>query len=444
MGLARLSQRISGLPASLAAVSLDRLRIFRVPRLRALSAALLAAAVLAPTATASAAGPRTGLRDKLSADMSQAGSPAGAFVLDYKSGDKLFTWNSRQLLTLASNTKLFTTGAALSKRGPNGRIQTRALSRGKLKGAGVLHGNLFLRGAGDPTFGDQSYVDSNFGTGASVEKLAGKLWDAGLREVTGSVIGDESKFDSLRGGPTSNYAGSGYIGAPLSALAFDHGLSGGRFQTDPPQYTADRFEAALGAQRIRVDGGTRTGKTPAGARVLARVKSIRMSRIVHFMDIPSDNWYAEELAKGMVGAGEQGTTARGAQLIAFYANGLGFHPRLSDGSGLSHSDVATARDVARFLQKVHGRAEGRALRDALPTAGVDGTLFDRMTSGPAHTRCHAKTGTLNGVSALSGYCKSLGGDTLVFSILMNGVSDLGQAHALQDDMAQAIAGYRGH
>ena len=108
-----------------------------------------------------------------------------------------------------------------------------------------------------------------------------------------------------------------------------------------------------------------------------------MSRIVHFMDLPSDNWFAEELAKGMDGSGEQGNTARGAQLIAFYANGLGFHPHLSDGSGLSHSDVATPRDVARFLRAVRKRPEGRALHDALPTAGVDGTLAGRMTSGPA-------------------------------------------------------------
>ena len=376
--------------------------------------------------------------------MSQAGGSAGAFVLDMKNGDRLFSRNSRALLTLASNTKLFTTGAALSKHGPKGRITTRVLSRGKLKGAGVLHGNLFLRGAGDPTFGDQGYVQANFGGGATVEALANRLWEAGLREVTGSVIGDESKFDSLRGGPTSGYAASGFVGGPLSALAFDHGLAGGRFQTNPPQYAADRFAAALGAARIRVDGRTRTGQAPDGARVLARVRSLSMARVVRLMDLPSDNWFAEELAKGMVGSGEQGNTARGAQVIAFYANGLGFRPRLSDGSGLSHSNVATARDVARFLQAVRKRPEGSALYHALPTAGVDGTLFDRMQSAPAHRRCHAKTGTLNGVSALSGYCKSLGGHTLAFSILMNGVSSLGRAHDLQDDMAQAIAGYRGH
>lgn len=410
----------------------------------ALAPILVALAILAPLASASTMADRRGLSDKLSGDMSQAGSPSGAFVLDGKSGDKLFTWNSRALLTLASNTKLFTTGAVLDKRGPNGRITTKVLSRGKMRGPGILHGNLFLRGAGDPTFGDQSYVDSNFGGGASVEKLAQKLWNAGLREVTGSIIGDESKFDSLRGGPTSNYAGSGFVGGPLSALAFDHGLAGGSFQTNPPQYAADRFAAALGAQRIRVDGGTRTGEAPSSARTLAKVRSIRMARIVHFMDVPSDNWYAEELAKGMVGSGEQGSTARGAQLIAFYANGLGFHPRLSDGSGLSHSDVASARDVARFLQAVRKRPYGGAFHDALATAGVDGTLADRMTTGPAHQRCRAKTGTLNGVSALSGYCKTLGGHTLIFSILMNGVSSLSSAHALQDDMAQAIAGYRGH
>ncbi|MBV9212483.1 MAG: D-alanyl-D-alanine carboxypeptidase/D-alanyl-D-alanine-endopeptidase [Actinobacteria bacterium] len=416
----------------------------------AVALALAAALVVAPLAlragpaAASTADERSALVNRLAGDMSQAGNPSGAYVLDGRTGDQLFTWNADTLLTLASNTKLWTTGAVLSARGPHGTIQTRVLSRGKMKGPGILHGNLFLRGAGDPTFGDQAWVDSTFGGGPSVEGLARKLWNAGLREVRGSVIGDESRFDSLRGGPTSGYAASGYIGAPLTALAFDHGIDdSGHFQSDPPQYAADRFAAALGAQRIRVDRGTRTGRTPNGARVLARVRSLPMGRIVHYMDVPSDNWDAEELAKGLGGAGEQGTTARGAQLIMIYANGLGFHPELSDGSGLSHSDVATPHELARFLQAVRTRREGRALHKALPVAGMDGTLADRMTSGPAYGRCAAKTGTLTGVSALSGYCHTLGGHTLVFSILMNGVPDPGSAHSLQDDMAQAIADYRG-
>jgi D-alanyl-D-alanine carboxypeptidase/D-alanyl-D-alanine-endopeptidase (penicillin-binding protein 4) len=93
--------------------------------------------------------------------------------------------------------------------------------------------------------------------------------------------------------------------------------------------------------------------------------------------------------------------------------------------------------------KERSEPEYKSLYAALPIAGVNGTLFDRMRSGPAHHRCRAKTGTLNGVSALSGYCRSHGGHLIAFSILMNGVSDIYRAHYLQDKMAQAMAAYAG-
>jgi D-alanyl-D-alanine carboxypeptidase/D-alanyl-D-alanine-endopeptidase (penicillin-binding protein 4) len=78
----------------------------------------------------------------------------------------------------------------------------------------------------------------------------------------------------------------------------------------------------------------------------------------------------------------------------------------------------------------------------LPIAGKDGTLKSRMRHGPARGNCRAKTGTVTGVSTLSGYCSARSGDTIVFSILMNGIGVAG-AHTLQDRMVEAIAGYNG-
>ena len=75
-------------------------------------------------------------------------------------------------------------------------------------------------------------------------------------------------------------------------------------------------------------------------------------------------------------------------------------------------------------------------------AGKDGTLNNRMRSGPARGKCRAKTGTITGVSTLSGYCTARNGDTIVFSILMNGVNPAG-ARGLQDRMVQGIARYNG-
>jgi D-alanyl-D-alanine carboxypeptidase/D-alanyl-D-alanine-endopeptidase (penicillin-binding protein 4) len=83
-----------------------------------------------------------------------------------------------------------------------------------------------------------------------------------------------------------------------------------------------------------------------------------------------------------------------------------------------------------------------AFYGSLSRAGRDGTLTHRLGSGPAHGHCRGKTGTLSGVSALSGYCRARSDDLYAFSILMNGVS-VSAAHHLQDAMAQAIAGVRG-
>ena len=87
------------------------------------------------------------------------------------------------------------------------------------------------------------------------------------------------------------------------------------------------------------------------------------------------------------------------------------------------------------------RDEYGALLDSLPIAGRDGTLFDRMRSGPAKGHCHAKTGTLSDVSALSGYCEARSRDVYGFSILMNRINPT-SARRLQDRMAQALAAQR--
>ena len=196
---------------------------------------------------------------------------------------------------------------------------------------------------------------------------------------------------------------------------------------------------ALRKAGVKVKKSATSGQAPSDATELARVESLKMSKLAQLTATPSDNFFAEELAKGLGG----GTTAGGARAVVRFARSRGARVRLADGSGLSRSDRAAPQQVVRYLVKERSQPEYRALYGALPIAGVNGTLFDRMRSGRAHKHCRAKTGTLNGVSALSGYCSSRGGHTLVFSILMNGVSDLYRAHSLQDRMAQSIAGYSG-
>ena len=380
------------------------------------------------------------LRRALATSMRAAGPASGAYVLDATGRRVLFAWRAGVPRILASNTKVFTTAAALERLGPASTLSTRVVGSGSLDDDGTWRGDLYLRGGGDPTFGSGPFVRRAYGTGASVEALAAKLEAAGIAEVRGRVLGDEGRFDALRGGPDSRYGVSRDIG-PLSALSFNRGLANERgtaFQANPPAFAAGRLDAALERRGITVRGAPRAGLALAGAAELAAVESPALARLAQITNKRSDNFFAETLLKA-IGArdGGPGTTAAGARVTTAFARELGARPRLADGSGLARSNRASPRHVATALDRLRNRDLYPAFFESLPIAGRDGTLRDRMRSGPARGRCRAKTGTLRKVSTLSGYCFA-GGSTTVFSILMNRVGPTG-ARRLQDRMVNAIA-----
>ena len=414
--------------------------------------ALLAAVALCGiTPSASAAPARAtqradaALGAKLAGPMRAAGRFSGAYVVNLEKGKAVFRRRESHARILASNTKLFTTSAALARFGPTGRLNTDVRGDGDLDPDGTYRGNLYLVGGGDPTFGSRRFTNRAYRGGAAVEDLAAKLKEAGIERVTGRVLGDESRFDSLRGGPDSGYRASIYVG-PLSALAYNRGLSteGGRgFQLQPAAFAAARLDSALEGRQISVKGAPRSGRTPEGAQILAFVESPTMARLVTLTNKDSDNFLAETLVKDLaMQANGKGTTAGGARLAAGFASRVGSRARLVDGSGLSRANRASPYGVAKLLIALRARAEFPAFFDSLSIAGRDGTLRPRMRRGPARGRCRGKTGTISGVSAVSGYCRARSGNTYVFSILMNGVNPFG-ARKLQDSMLQAIAGTRG-
>ena len=174
--------------------------------------------------------------------------------------------------------------------------------------------------------------------------------------------------------------------------------------------------------------------------MLASVSSPNAARLLKLTLKPSDNYLAEMLAKNLgAEASKKGTTKEGARVVARFAARLGSRVKLADGSGLSRADRASPESVARLLLAMRKRADFKTFFDGLTIAGRDGTLGNRMRSGPARGNCRGKTGTLSNVSTLSGYCTARSGDVYVFSILMNGVNPFG-ARKLQDRMVQAIAG----
>jgi hypothetical protein len=179
--------------------------------------------------------------------------------------------------------------------------------------------------------------------------------------------------------------------------------------------------------------------------VLAAVESPPLSTLLKMQNKESDNFFAETMLKDLgASSGSTGTTARGAAAAVRYAKRLGAHVRMVDGSGLDRRDQAAPKEVVDLLEGERKRNadEFNALLNSLPIAGRDGTLVNRMRHGSARGRCHAKTGTLSDVSALSGYCFSRGGDVIEFSLLMNRANVL-SAHRAQDRMTNTIAAYTG-
>jgi serine-type D-Ala-D-Ala carboxypeptidase/endopeptidase (penicillin-binding protein 4) len=380
---------------------------------------------------------------RLAAQMRAAGPFSGAYVVqtDSPKPEVIFRWRQHTPRILASNTKLFTTAAALARFGSEGTLGTEVLGKGELDTEGVFAGSLYLRGGGDPTFGSRRFAARSYGGGATVQDLAEILASTGIERVTGRVYGDESAFDALRGGPESGYGVSPWVG-PLSSLSYNRGLfteSGRGFQANPPAFAAARLDDALEAHGIAVRLKPRAGATPTEARVLASVESPPMERLIRLTNKPSDNFFAETLLKGLAHqAGGVGTTAAGARVAAAFARRVGARASLVDGSGLSRADRASPFNVVRLLAAMEKRDDFDPFIESLAIAGSDGTLFDRMRHGVAHRHCVGKTGTLSNVSALSGYCEALDGDSYAYSILMNGVYPTA-ARRLQDRMLQALA-----
>jgi serine-type D-Ala-D-Ala carboxypeptidase/endopeptidase (penicillin-binding protein 4) len=386
--------------------------------------AALLAALLAPAAQAG--GPAATAR-ALERQMDRAGAASGAYVVDLDSGRRLYSRAPDVARIPASVNKLYATAAALQIYGAEGQLSTEVLGSTAID-EGVLEGNLYLRGGGDPSFGS-----------AEARGLARVLAGSGLTHVTGRVIGDESNFDSLRGGPASRYATSSWVG-PLSGLPFNHGLTIGRrpkFQSHPARYAAERFDRELERAGVSVRRAARADTTPADAVLLGEWASPRMSVLVKQTNRPSDNYMAEILLKGL---GDDGTTAGGAEVASREAADFDALPTIVDGSGLSRGNRTTPRDVVELLAGLDETEVAEPMRISLSIAGRVGTLSRRMRGTAAEGRCRAKTGTLNGVSNLAGYCVSSSGGRTAFAFLMSG--SVWTAHPIQDRMAAVLARYQ--
>jgi D-alanyl-D-alanine carboxypeptidase/D-alanyl-D-alanine-endopeptidase (penicillin-binding protein 4) len=390
-------------------------------------AVLFACFFLAPTAEAAAPTLQARLATALAVPHVSAVA-SGAIAIDLETDQTLFERNADAPLLPASNEKLATTFAALTELGPYYRFRTEVLGVGYQDGT-TWNGDLVLKGYGDPTL-----------SSLQLQRLAAQLKEQGILRVTGRVLGDESWFDARR--IVAGWKAWYYVNEspPLSALSVDRGRYHGYVARDPALATATRFQELLRARGITA-GAPALGRAPPDAFALAMVYSDPLPDVLAFMDRQSDNFTAELVLKEL-GAeiGGAGTSAAGAAVVAQTLAAAGVPMRgvrVVDGSGLSRSDRLTARALATLLVLAWNDIDVQLpLWDALPVAGVNGTLDDRMRKGPARGAVRAKTGTTNVASALSGYVR----DRYVFSVVQNGYPvSTWWTRLAQDRFAQALA-----
>jgi len=383
----------------------------------------------------------TTLRASLAKSFGKAGPNSGALVYDLSAKQTLFSLNPNTGRPPASVEKLYTTVALLSQLGPDARLKTTVVGDGHLGPGGVWHGNLYLVGGGDPTFGDGAFNRTwEQGYGPTANDLVAQLSHAGIKRVTGWVIGDAAMFDDLRGGPATGYKPDiPDLGGQLAGLTYDHGSTYKKL--NPGAFAAKELVLTMHGAHIGARPLNRTLPAPAGATPLASVESPPLSVMLKLMDVPSDDFFAEMLTKQLgkqFGAG--GSIDAGARVISQTIRSFGLHPTIVDGSGLSRSDRSSPGQVVALLRAMWNTPIGRVLSASLPVMGETGTVQRIAPHTVAQGRCIAKTGTLNYVTNLAGYCTTRDDHTLAFALMIDGPGNW-TALQLFNEIVPAIARY---
>ncbi|MDH3682299.1 MAG: D-alanyl-D-alanine carboxypeptidase/D-alanyl-D-alanine-endopeptidase, partial [Acidimicrobiia bacterium] len=365
-------------------------------------------------------------------------------------------------LVPASNQKLLTTYGAYLVLGSDFTYVTRVAADTTPVG-GVVEGNLYFIGAGDPFLSTEEWwtqygddLDGRHHT--RLEDLADEIATAGITEVTGTVVGDETLFDTERQGLWAERLINGKNSGPLSALTVNEGFNDWpeefvsvrqRSETDdPPVHAASVLIQLLGERGVTVANPATSGQAPGAAIEVAQVQSPPLLDLLTHINSYSSNLGAELLLKrlGWERAGEGSAEAGAAVLIdVLEAEGIPTSGlRIDDGSGLAETNLLTCRAVAAVLAAAGPDSEFAA---TLAIAGERGTLAERMVDTPAAGAVFAKTGTLQDATALSGYAQSANDPAIdvVFAYIAN--EPLIQTNQpvidLQDAFATALTSYPG-
>jgi D-alanyl-D-alanine carboxypeptidase/D-alanyl-D-alanine-endopeptidase (penicillin-binding protein 4) len=445
-------------------------------------------------------------------------------------GKTLYSQNGDKLFTPASNTKLFTTAAALALIGPDYKFRTTIETTGTLDRYGRLNGDLVLVGHGDPNLSGRELpydlkTQRNDDPIQALEALADALVQKGVKFIDGDIVADDSYFAFERYGEGWSQDDLVWAdGAPVSALTINDNVvfvsilpadrpgekafvsvkpfadyyrldnriittpagTGRKFFVnrepgstvltlwgnmplddaganealaieDPAEFAAGLFRQLLEKRGIVIYGHQRTRHTELatlstfsvtasapsrGGRVndkdddgqsrplksdqpitLASYESKPLLQDIRVINKVSQNLHAEILLR-LLGRerGNAGTVEGGLEVLRGFLTKAGVSSDeyvFYDGSGLSRQNLVTPHAIVQLLRYCSTQPWGADYKATFPVAGVDGSLTERFTSPRLRNHIMAKTGSLGGVKALSGYAITNTGQVVAFSILSN-------------------------
>jgi D-alanyl-D-alanine carboxypeptidase len=315
-----------------------------------------------------------------------AGRPVGISVRE--DGQYLYRHGDVRRRAPASNEKLLLSMALLDHLGPDATLVTQAATVAAPV-AGVVAGNLWILGTGDPDVRT-----------STMQRVAQSLVAAGVTRIDGAVIGSTGFFqrDWRAPGWKPDFPRT-QVALP-TALVYEGNRAGGVHITDPELRAARALTKELRDRGVLVAGKAAAGAAPDGLVVVAEIASDPLEALLGVMNRYSSNFWAEVLGKrlGAEALSPPGSIAKGAAAIRAWAAQFGVVVKSRDSSGLSYSNRVSPSGIVRLLDLMEDRPWGEDLREALPEGG-EGTLRRRLL----HVPVYAKTGTLTSISALSGY-----------------------------------------
>ncbi|WP_052438999.1 D-alanyl-D-alanine carboxypeptidase/D-alanyl-D-alanine endopeptidase, partial [Streptacidiphilus jiangxiensis] len=375
-----------------------------------------------------------------------------ASVVDVADGHTLYASGADQDQQPASTNKIATATAALSLLGPDHRFTTKVV--------GDATTGLTLVGGGDPTVTAATGADSLTAlAAATAAALKAAAASPGTTSPSATPAATAHRvalhYDlSLFSLPALHPIGVNDNIALVQALTADEGrldptsTENAPRYSDPAAHAASVFAAALAADGVNVDTSPVTGTAPAGAPLLAQIRSAPLSDVVERMLTDSDNDIAEAVGHAVaIAAGRPATFTGAAQAVQAQLTRLGIQlgaTHLADSSGLGDADELPAAVLTQLLVLDSSAAhpELRSVLSGLPIAGFTGTLDNRY-GGPGSEAglgvVRAKTGSLQTVNTLAGLVVDRSGRLLAFAFMSNGSSDQNAARAALDVLASRLA-----